>query len=237
MQLFYCNTGFSGTEGVLNAEESYHCIRVLRHCEGETIEVVDGKGNFAEAIIITEDSKACRFNITKLISGFKQKPYYLHIAIAPTKNTDRTEWFVEKAVEFGIDEISFINCQRSERKHINLERMHKIAVSAMKQSVKASLPTIHPIIDFNKFMGQPLQLKKYIAHCVDVEKAYLAKAMATAEYSLVLIGPEGDFSEQEIEVAQQLGFMGVSLGNSRLRTETAGVAACHIAALINEMKQ
>lgn len=234
MQLFYCSSGFINNEAVLDAEESHHCIRVLRYKPGNIIEVVDGQGRYAEAEIISDDAKNCRLSILKLIEDFDHRPYHLHIAIAPTKNNDRSEWFVEKAVEFGVDEISFIACQRSERRNLNTERMTKIALSAMKQSGKASLPIIHPIAAFKQFLSVPADANRYIAHCTDTEKKSLSMVMPKHERSLVLIGPEGDFSPDEIAMALQSGFRAVSLGNSRLRTETAGVAACHIAALINE---
>ena len=159
----------------------------------------------------------------------------LHIAIAPTKNIDRIEWFAEKCTEIGIDAITLLHCRYSERKEVKNERIEKIIISAAKQSLKATLPALSGITDFKKFITQPFDGDKYIAHCYDQENKILLKnACKPGTNTLVLIGPEGDFSTEEVEAAIAGGFIPVSLGNSRLRTETAGVVACHTLQLINE---
>ncbi|MDD7722444.1 MAG: RsmE family RNA methyltransferase, partial [bacterium] len=157
---------------------------------------------------------------------------YLHIAVAPTKNMDRMEWFAEKATEIGIDEINCLNCRFSERKEVKPQRLEKILVSAMKQSQKATLPLLHGMTDFRTFVKQPFEGQKFIAHCEAGEKPLLSKVYHPGERVLILIGPEGDFSPEEIALAQEQGFQPISLGPSRLRTETAALAACHTIRLL-----
>jgi len=221
------------SEGVnhLTAEESYHAFRVLRMSAGDDIKITDGKGVFYQAQIISIDSKKCVFKISTH-EKIPKKDYHIHIAIAPTKNADRIEWFVEKAIEIGVDEISFILCKNSERKVLNLERIEKIAVSAMKQSQQAWMPTLHPLRPFSDILKQPAD-QKFIGY-VDSSNPVHLKAIAKPNKSyLVLIGLEGDFSKEELESAQQLGFEKVSLGENRLRTETAGIATSQILLLTN----
>jgi len=211
----------------LDTEESKHCIKVLRMKAGDSIKVIDGHGSLYKALITEANHKKCGFSIQEKIYSNKF-PFHRHIAIAPTKNIDRIEWFVEKAVEIGIDEISFILCDHSERKVLKLERLEKKAVSAMKQSYKFWMPKINELKPYNDF----LQLKhgglKSIAY-VDFENPVQLKDLLDSKVdSLVLIGPEGDFSEQEVKLAELAGFKKVGLGNSRLRTETAGIVACHL---------
>ncbi|KAA6339247.1 Ribosomal RNA small subunit methyltransferase E [termite gut metagenome] len=158
----------------------------------------------------------------------------MHIALAPAKNTERNEWFVEKAVEIGIDELTFLNCRFSERRAIKAERITKIMVSAVKQSIKARLPQLNEMTDFNRFVSHEFKGQKFIAHCREGEKVLLKDVIRKGEKALVLIGPEGDFSEDEVKRAEENGFISVGLGKSRLRTETAGLAACHIFNLINQ---
>ena len=159
---------------------------------------------------------------------------HLHIAMAPTKNMDRTEWFAEKATEIGFDELTFLNCRFSERKVIKTERIEKILISAVKQSLKATLPILNEMIDFNKFMNKDFKGQKFIAHCYEGEKPLLKDVLHKGEDALVLIGPEGDFSPEEVEKAIAKGFTPVSLGKSRLRTETAALVACHTLNLLNQ---
>ena len=217
----------------MDNEESRHAIKVLRHKIGDEIKIIDGKGSFYTCIITEDNQKKCSFRI-KEIQCSPKRPFYIHIAIAPTKNIDRIEWFVEKAVEIGIDEISFINCKNSERKVIKTDRIIRKAISAMKQSMKASLPIINEIISFNQFVKNVEQQNKLMAY-VDFDNPKNLQSTASKNSSYcILIGPEGDFSKSELELSITTGFEKVSLGHSRLRTETAGIVACHTLNLINE---
>jgi 16S rRNA (uracil1498-N3)-methyltransferase len=221
-------------EGIhqLDEDESRHCIKVLRKRPGDVIRLTDGKGNFYDAVITLDNPKKCSFDVRQVFPE-KQKPYNIHVAISPTKNQDRIEWFVEKAVEFGVDTISLMECKNSERSFLKTERLTKVAVSAMKQSVKATLPQISPTLSFKEIISQPFQGQRFIAFVDSSNPLHLQKAARADNNYLVLIGPEGDFSPEELSVAIDLGFEKISLGSSRLRTETAGLAACHILNLIN----
>jgi 16S rRNA (uracil1498-N3)-methyltransferase len=233
MQLFYLPEIIEGSRQ-LSEEESTHCVRVLRMKEKDHIQIVDGQGGFYSAEITKADPKKCLFEIKESIKDFGRKDYRVHIAISPTKSADRTEWFLEKAVEIGVDEVSFIRTEHSERKHLNTERLKKIAISAMKQSVKAYLPGIHELKTFKEFIGNNIESQKFVAHLEAGEKKHLKNAASTKGNYCILIGPEGDFSPAEIELAIKNKFIPVTLGSSRLRTETAGIAACHVLNLINE---
>jgi len=224
MQLFYLEN--PENEIILSSEESKHATKVLRKKEGDVLDFTDGKGNFYKAEITVADSRKCRLQIVSSEQKEKQHNYHLHIAIAPTKNMDRFEWFLEKATEIGIDEITPIICNHSERKVIKTERCNKILLSAMKQSLKFHLPKLNEAISFNEFIKQNFEASKYIAHCEKSEKLEL-KNEKLEEKTLILIGPEGDFSPTEIEMALQNQFKAVSLSTSRLRTETAGIIAVH----------
>ena len=218
----------------LPAEEAAHAIRVLRLQAGDEVTLTDGKGNFYRAEISVASNKRCLVNI---LETQPQEPLWqghLHIAMAPTKNMDRTEWFAEKATEIGFDELTFLNCRFSERKVIKTERIQKILVSAIKQSLKARLPLLNEMTDFDKFVRQPFNGQKFIAHCYEGEKPLLRDVSKRGQDALVLIGPEGDFSEEEVKTAVAQGFQPVSLGRSRLRTETAALVACHILNLQNQ---
>lgn len=230
MQLFY-QPGIP--EGVhhLDPDESRHAAKVLRLKEGDPLSVTDGKGVLYEVQILRADFTKCTFRILNAHIQ-PQHQFHRHIAIAPTKNADRTEWFVEKAIELGIDQISFILCKNSERKVLNAERMEKIAVSAMKQSLQSCLPILTPLHPFRDILKSSVN-QKFIA-CVDPENPQHLKSLAQPGNNyLVLIGPEGDFAPDELQQALDNGFQKVSLGSTRLRTETAGLAACHILNLIN----
>lgn len=218
----------------LPQEEAQHCTRVLRLSEGAEIFLTDGRGFFYKAEISLISGKKCFFTIKERIGQEEPVGCHLHIAIAPTKNMDRMEWFVEKSTEIGLSELSFLNCRYSERKVIKTERIHKIAVSAMKQSMKAFLPVVHEVITFDEFLKQEFNGQKFIAHCYKEEKRLFKEVIQRGEDVLILIGPEGDFSEKEVEKAIKAGFVPISLGNSRLRTETAGVVACHTVNLLNQ---
>jgi 16S rRNA (uracil1498-N3)-methyltransferase len=233
MQLFYVPE-IKGNEIILDETESKHAIRVLRLNAGDKVQVVDGKGSFYLAEITQPHPKKCRLAILETKKEFEKRQFKLHIAIAPTKNNDRFEWFLEKATEIGIGEITPLLCEHSERKTIKPDRMEKILVSAMKQSVKAYLPKLNPLVSFNDFIKLNVVSHKFIAHCNNGEKPHLKNEIKKEENVLILIGPEGDFSPEEVEQARRNGFREISLGPSRLRTETAGVVACHIVNLVNE---
>ena len=221
-------------EGIhyLDPEESKHCTRVLRMKIGDMLNITDGKGFLYHALITKADAAQCRFEITETIQSPSRK-HHIHIGIAPTKNIDRIEWFVEKAVEIGVDEITFIRCDHSERKHLKTDRLHKIAVSAMKQSLKYRLPAMGDLVEFSALLTNPNPASRFIAHVDDNNPNHLKNVAIPDMPYLVLIGPEGDFSDRELVQASDQHFQKVSLGNARLRTETAGIAACFILNLIN----
>jgi len=230
---------FPGCQNVLTVqtlpeEESQHAVKVLRLQIGEEIAVVDGVGGFYIARITNPHPKHCGFEITEVKSGFGKHGYKLHIAIAPTKNIERLEWFLEKATEIGVDEITPVVCRFSERKIVKEERLQKIIVAAAKQSLKAYFPKLNPLITFDELMKNHQASQKFIAHCYEEDKKLFQKEIKPSSDVLILIGPEGDFSKEEVQKAISLGFIPVSLGNSRLRTETAGVVACHTVAVINQ---
>ncbi len=232
MALFYVPNLASGH--VLPEEESQHAVKVLRLQVGDEIVVVDGLGGFYKAKIINPHPKHCGFEMIESQTEFGKRNYKLHIAIAPTKNIERLEWFIEKATEIGIDEITPIICRFSERKTVKVDRLEKIIISAAKQSVKAYFPKLNPLSTFDELLKRYPASQKFIAHCYDEDKRLLQTEIRKSSDILILIGPEGDFSKEEVEKAISLGFAPVSLGESRLRTETAGVVVCHTVALLNQ---
>lgn len=226
MYLFYTPDITSDTY-TLNEEESNHCNKVLRLKQGDTVHLIDGVGGLYVAQIAETTKKAVLLNIIDKQQGFGKRNHYLHIAIAPTKNIDRIEWFLEKATEIGIDEITPIICERSERKIVKEERLEKVVTSAVKQSLTAYHPKINTAIAFKDFIKQSDVELKMIAHCIDENsKQAISELIKPHQEYLILIGPEGDFTPKEIELALQNGYKPVTLGNTRLRTETAGLAAC-----------
>jgi 16S rRNA (uracil1498-N3)-methyltransferase len=232
MHLFY--TPEIKIKSELPEEEAAHCVRVLRLSQGDEIMLTDGVGSFYRAEITTATNKRCLFAVKEELP---QEPFWkghLHLAMAPTKNMDRTEWFAEKATEIGFDELTFLNCRFSERKVIKTERIDKILVSAMKQSLKARKPVLNEMTDFMEFIRRPWSGGKFIAHCYEGEKVSLQSALKPDEDALVLIGPEGDFSQEEVAAALQQGFQPITLGRSRLRTETAALVACHLMNLAHQ---
>lgn len=233
MHIFYTPEILKKQE--LPEEEAQHCIRVLRLKEGSEITLTDGKGSFYKAAITNANHKHCQIEIIETISQVLPWTNRIHIAMAPTKNMDRTEWFAEKTTEIGINKISFLSCRFSERKEIKTHRIEKILISAMKQSLKATLPEVEGMIDFRTFISQCNCEQKFIAHCYQKDKNLLSKAYLPNKDAVILIGPEGDFSEEEVEFAIQAGFKPISLGESRLRTETAALAACHTIHIINQI--
>ncbi|MEQ9660273.1 16S rRNA (uracil(1498)-N(3))-methyltransferase [Fulvivirga sp.] len=231
MHLFY-EPNVSGDQFILNEEESRHCIKVLRKKAEDNITIIDGKGNFITAQILDAHPKKCQVKVIETQAENPRK-FYIHIAIAPTKNVDRIEWFIEKSVEIGIDEISFINCQNSERRLIKMDRIEKKAISAMKQSLKATMPKLNDIQSFKDFINTENNSDKFIGF-VDMDNPHhlVHKAQKSSKY-LMLIGPEGDFTLEEVALALNNGFQKISLGQSRLRTETAGISACCLFNMIN----
>ncbi len=231
MNVFYTHNVLE--TNVLSEEESYHCIKVLRMKADDTIFVIDGIGNMYVARIVLADTRHTRVEILSVQQDFGKRNYSLHLAVAPTKNIDRFEWLVEKSVEIGVDCITPLNCRFSERRTIKTERIEKIALSATKQSLKAYLPQINPMTDFTELVLRSAESQRFVAHCYNLPKENLLKICNSRQSTLVLIGPEGDFSEQEITQALDIGFRSVSLSDSRLRTETAGVVAANTVALAN----
>jgi 16S rRNA (uracil1498-N3)-methyltransferase len=216
----------------LDQEESRHCVKVLRHKSGDSIHITDGKGYFYTGIIQTADQRQCEFSISEKVQE-PARDFSIHIAISPTKNAERLEWFVEKVTEFGVDSITPIDCRHTERTFLKKERLVKVAISAMKQSLKAKLPVISDLTPFSNIVSDNKSDERFIAF-VDQSNPDHLKDLATQKKSyLVLIGPEGDFSAEELKMSLDHGFRKVSLGQSRLRTETAGIAACHILNLVN----
>jgi 16S rRNA (uracil1498-N3)-methyltransferase len=219
----------------LNEEESRHAVKVLRLSAGDLLYVVDGIGGFYTCKIKNTQGKKCELMITEEKQAFEKRDFYIHLIIAPTKNMDRMEWMLEKCVEIGIDEISFVQTRYSERKEIKTQRLEKIAVGAMKQSLKAYLPKINEMVSWKEFVKKDLSdSQKMIAHLEEGDRKLIQHFAKPKEKYAVLIGPEGDFSEEEIKQAIEKGFQPVTLGNSRLRTETAGLVACHTLSVINE---
>jgi 16S rRNA (uracil1498-N3)-methyltransferase len=227
MQLFYTpDIDPSLAQYFLSEEESKHAVRVLRLTVGDKVTLIDGKGGLYKAEIKDAHPKRTILQINSVTTGFNKRNHYLHIAIAPTKNLDRVEWFLEKATEIGIDEITLIICQRSERKEAKAERLNKIITSAIKQSIKAYHPVLNGPVALSQFLKQPFRGQKFIAHCDEGEKISLAQSIEKQNRYLILIGPEGDFTPAEVDAALQNGYKAITLGESRLRTETAALEAC-----------
>lgn len=234
MQIFYA-PGISGDTWVLNEKESRHCIRVLRLRKGSPVRLIDGKGNLYIGRIAAPDPVKCVITIDNVTPDFEERRYYLHIAISPLKNPERFEWFIEKSVEIGIDEITPLLCRNTEKQGIKAERINNIIISAMKQSLKARLTVLNEPVTFEDFIRMEHRGKRIIAHCSDTtHRSSVGKIYTKGTDAIILIGPEGDFSEEEIKIAVEGGFQPVHLGKSRLRTETAGVAACHSIYLLNQ---
>jgi len=233
MQLFYNpDLDNSATQFTFKQDESKHITKVLRKKEGDIVHITNGKGYFFEAKIITADPKKCKAQIVDRDKKHQTK-HWLHMVVAPTKINDRFEWFLEKATEIGVHEITPIICEHSERKKIKLERLKKVIRSGMKQSLRSFLPKLNAPISFKEFMKAEREGLLFIAHCQDEEKLDLKRRVAPDKDLTILIGPEGDFSNTEIQMAYDQGFLPISLGNSRLRTETAAIVACTTVAMIN----
>jgi 16S rRNA (uracil1498-N3)-methyltransferase len=239
MHLFYTPLLKVGMPSFLLDEmESKHAVRVLRLAKGDQVLLVNGSGDRFVAEIQDDNPKRVILSIIQHTTDFGKRNYSTHIAVAPTKNMDRMEWFVEKATEIGVDEITPIICDRSERKEVKADRLEKIAISAMKQSLKAYLPKINSAVKFTTFIKElsnngATSTKRFIAHCEEDEKTFLNASVVPSESVIILIGPEGDFSPEELKLAKNANFLALSLGESRLRTETAALMVCAEMALIN----
>lgn len=221
MHLFY-TPHFQGDLVELEEQESKHAIRVLRLVRGDQVILVDGRGGWYEADISDDHPKRCKIQVRSCTPDYRPLPYALHLAVAPTKNLDRFEWFLEKATEIGITEITPLICERSERRQVKLERLEKILVSAMKQSLKAFLPKLNSPVALEEFLKEDRQGTLGIAHCYPLERKGIKELENSGNYTL-LVGPEGDFTEEEVSGAQLAGFQPFHLGDSRLRTETAAL--------------
>lgn len=235
MQLFFNSEITKDTQQfTFDKTESRHIVRVLRKKEGDTVFITNGNGQLFTSEVILANDKKCLVEIIHTETQKKPWRYYLHIVIAPTKLNDRFEWFLEKATEIGIDEITPIICDHSERKVLKTDRMEKIIHSAAKQSLKYHFPKLNEPITFKEFINSQYQGQLFIAHCEETDKKSLKNKLKPNQDTTILIGPEGDFSIKEIEQSLVHNFIPVSLGQSRLRTETAGIVAVHSVAFVNE---
>ena len=232
MHVFY-TPDINSNNYTLNEEESKHCSKVLRLGVGDVVHLIDGRGGLYKAQINEANKKHVQLLVIEHQQEYGKPNHHLHIAIAPTKNIDRLEWFLEKATEIGIDEITPIICDRSERKIIKEERLEKVITSAVKQSLTAYHPQLNKAISFADFITKNKETEKFIAHCMDGAKPYINQIVNIHQSYLILIGPEGDFTPAELNVALQNGYKPVTLGNTRLRTETAALAACFELNFIN----
>ncbi|MDR2682352.1 MAG: 16S rRNA (uracil(1498)-N(3))-methyltransferase [Dysgonamonadaceae bacterium] len=233
MVLFYAPDMLLRPE--LPEQESQHCVKVLRKQTGDVIDVTDGQGHFFRAQITDAHPKRCQLSIQTTIEAQPSSPVRIEIAVAPTKNADRMEWWAEKATEMGIGALTFLNTRYSERKTLNFDRIRKILVAAMKQSEKAFLPELIEITGFESYVKQAFEGQKFIPHCHPGEKPFLSSVYRKGENARILIGPEGDFSEEEVALALSQGYQAVSLGDTRLRTETAALTVCQTVHILNQL--
>lgn len=234
MQLFYnANISSNDSEIRFSKEESRHIIKVLRKSVGDTLNITNGKGWLFSAELTLAAIKNC-IAVIKTANLQPKKTYQLHLAVAPTKMNDRYEWFLEKATEIGVDTITPIFCDNSERRVIKVERFNKILQAAMKQSLNCYIPILEQAQSFKSFLNQDFKGQKFIAHCENSDRKSLKNELKDNEDVIILIGPEGDFSPSEIKQALANNFVPITLGTSRLRTETAAIVACHSVAYANE---
>ncbi len=236
MQLFYAPE-ISLPRYTLPEEESKHCVRVLRMTVGDELHLTDGKGNMYRCKVVSDNVKRCEVEVVETWPEYERMSYGLTMCVAPTKNIDRFEWFLEKATEIGISEVYPLECDHSERRQIKLEREEKVITAAVKQSLKAYHPVLHDLTSLRDVIAMDFEGEKYIAHCDSSfgERPYLGNLVKKGANTLILIGPEGDFSKEEINFALQNGFKAISLGRERLRTETAAVVATTVVATINKL--
>jgi 16S rRNA (uracil1498-N3)-methyltransferase len=236
MHIFY-SYNINNEYCILNGDEANHCLNVLRLKCGDKVGIIDGVGTFYEGEIYNVLHKECIVKILSKKDNFEKRKYYLHIAIAPPKNIDRIEFFIEKATEIGIDEITPLLCNNSERTKINVERLQKISIAAAKQSIKAYIPSINNLCLFKDFIEKNAKDNdscKFIAHCYDKPKKNIKQLYSSGDSAIVLIGPEGDFSLDEVTYAVKNGFKEITLNKSRLRTETAAIVVCTYINLLND---
>ncbi|MES2681227.1 MAG: RsmE family RNA methyltransferase [Bacteroidota bacterium] len=220
-----------GGKAVLTADESWHCSKVLRKKPGDRVQLIDGRGNFYEGILELVAEKESLVKITGGPTPQAGRNYYLHLAIAPTKQIDRIEWMIEKAVEIGIDEISFVLCKNSERTIVKTDRVNKIVESAVKQSLQALIPKVNELRSLKDLLAVRAD-QKLIAHCFEGQKENIRTVTFSNQSTLVLVGPEGDFTLEEVALAESHEFKAITLGENRLRSETAGLFICQAAALL-----
>lgn len=235
MTIFY-TPDISSFRYTLNEEESAHAVRVMRMKAGDEITLTDGRGGWYKACVAKPHHRYCDVEVLEHQAEYGKRPYRLHIGIAPTKNIDRFEWFIEKATEIGVDEITPLLCEHSERKHINIERLQRVMVAAMKQSKKAYVPQLHEMAAFGVWVREMTGNQRCIAHCGEGDRQSLKTICREGQDTVIAIGPEGDFSPQEVTQAVTHGFKEITLGTSLLRTETAGVAACCSVYFMNDKK-
>lgn len=236
MQLFYNPILTEATTQItFPKDESRHIAKVLRKKSGDKLQITNGQGWLFDAEITTADIKNCLARVVSKTHYPPSRDYKVHLAVAPTKMNDRYEWFLEKATEIGVDSIIPIICDHSERKVIKNDRFEKIIQAAMKQSLHYYMPTLEEAVSFKECIKIPFEGQRLIAHCEETDRISLKKILKPHTDVLVLIGPEGDFSPSEINSAKSMGFKPVSLGNTRLRTETAAIVACHSIAFVNEI--
>lgn len=236
MQLFYA-PDLTPPLYTLSEEESKHCVRVLRLGCGDTLHITDGRGNLFCCELTNADPRRCTVRVVETRSAWEKLPYALTMAVAPTKNADRFEWFLEKATEVGVSAIVPLDAARSERRVYKPERGERVITAAMKQSLKAYRPELRPLTPLREAVSAPFEGRKFIAHCAPAQssagKAYLPSTLRPGEAALVFIGPEGDFSPEEIAFALANGFEEITLGTQRLRTETAALAAVVMVSVVN----
>ncbi|CAM4103061.1 16S rRNA (uracil1498-N3)-methyltransferase [Pedobacter westerhofensis] len=226
MHVFY-TPDITSSDYILNEEESRHCMKVLRLVTGDVVHLIDGRGGLYEAEITGESKRNVSLHVLKTTSEYQKRNHNLHIAVAPTKNIDRLEWFLEKATEIGIDQITPVICERSERKIVKEDRLNKVITSAVKQSLQAYHPMLNEALSLKELISHHSADHRMIAHCVEGEpRKYISEIAPSGSSYLILIGPEGDFTPNEIQLALQNDFKPLTLGNTRLRTETAALAAC-----------
>jgi 16S rRNA (uracil1498-N3)-methyltransferase len=234
MQIFYA-PDITGNTYTLDEKESKHLIRVLRMTKGADVRLIDGKGNLYNGIISHPDQKRCTIDITGKIMNFEKRDYKLHIAMSPLKNPERFEWFIEKSVEIGVDEITPLLCRNTEKTGIKTDRVNNIIVSAMKQSLKATKTVLNETCNFKDFISMKSDSIRMIAHCDNfLARRRVSDVYTKGQNAIILIGPEGDFTGEEIDTAVNSEFIPVHLGASRLRTETAGIAVCHSIYFMNQ---
>ncbi|RZK76740.1 MAG: 16S rRNA (uracil(1498)-N(3))-methyltransferase [Pedobacter sp.] len=233
MHVFY-TPDIDSDQYVLNEEESRHCVKVLRLVIGAQVYLIDGKGGLYKAEIISETKRNVGLKVLESTKEYNKRNHHLHIAVAPTKNIDRIEWFLEKATEIGIDEITPIICDRSERRVIKEDRLNKVITAAVKQSLQAYHPVLNPQVNLSDFLNMPRDSNKMIAHCIsEASRQYIDQVARPKQRYTILIGPEGDFTPDEISLALRCGYKPLTLGNTRLRTETAALEACFEVNYIN----